>query len=111
MTMWRRTFLETLPVAAMAPSLTWAQQAPARKGRLKQSVTRGCFGRKMAFEDMPHTAGNPGRHEMDGTQELNYRGIASAIADAGFQGFAAHEYPPLGDPLESLEKTFKMFEV
>jgi hydroxypyruvate isomerase len=58
-----------------------------------------------------HTAGNPGRHEMDDTQEMNYRGIARAIADAGFQGFVAHEYSPLGDPLESLEKTFRMFEV
>ncbi|MBL8230137.1 MAG: TIM barrel protein [Bryobacterales bacterium] len=58
-----------------------------------------------------HTAGNPGRHEMDDTQELNYRGIARAIADSGFQGYVAHEYSPQGDPLESLEKAYKLFEV
>lgn len=58
-----------------------------------------------------HTAGNPGRHEMDDTQEMNYRGIAKAIADLGYQGFVAHEYSPLGDPLTSLEATMKMFEV
>jgi hydroxypyruvate isomerase len=58
-----------------------------------------------------HTAGNPGRHEMDDTQEMNYKGIAKAIADLGFTGFVAHEYTPLGDPMQSLENTLKMFEV
>lgn len=58
-----------------------------------------------------HTAGNPGRHEMDDTQEMNYRGIARAIADSKFQGYVAHEYSPLRDPLKSLEETLSMFEV
>jgi len=57
-----------------------------------------------------HTAGNPGRHEMDDTQEMNYRGIARAIADLGFAGYIAHEYSPLRDPLRSLEETLVMFE-
>jgi len=58
-----------------------------------------------------HTAGNPGRHEMDDTQEMNYRGIARAIADLGFPGFVAHEYSPVRDPLQSLEETLTLFEV
>ncbi|MGH9659353.1 MAG: hydroxypyruvate isomerase family protein [Bryobacteraceae bacterium] len=58
-----------------------------------------------------HTAGNPGRHEMDDTQEMNYRGIARAIADLGFQGFVAHEYSPTRDAIRSLEETLAMFEV
>ncbi|MCC6392425.1 MAG: TIM barrel protein [Bryobacterales bacterium] len=58
-----------------------------------------------------HTAGNPGRHEMDDTQEMHYRGIARAIADLGYQGFVAHEYTPLGDPLTSLDKTLELFDV
>lgn len=58
-----------------------------------------------------HTAGNPGRHEMDDTQEMNYKGIAKAIADLGFQGFVAHEYTPLGDAMSALETTLAMFEV
>ncbi len=49
-----------------------------------------------------HTGGVPGRHELDDTQELNYRGIASAIADTGFTGFIAHEFVPTRDPLASL---------
>src|SRR5262249_54383189 len=39
-----------------------------------------------------HTGGVPGRHEIDDTQELNYRYIANAIAEAGFTGYIAHEY-------------------
>ena len=58
-----------------------------------------------------HTAGNPGRHEMDDTQEMNYEGIAKAIADLGYKGYIAHEYSPTRDALTSLEETFKMFEV
>jgi len=58
-----------------------------------------------------HTAGNPGRHEMDDTQEMNYKGIAKAIADLNFTGFVAHEYSPTGDAMTSLEKTLTMFEV
>ena len=58
-----------------------------------------------------HTAGNPGRHEMDDTQEMNYKGIAKAIADLGYKGYIAHEYSPARDALTSLEETFKMFEV
>jgi hydroxypyruvate isomerase len=58
-----------------------------------------------------HTAGNPGRHEMDDTQEMNYRGIVKAIAELNFTGFISHEYTPLGDPLKSLETTLAMFDV
>jgi hydroxypyruvate isomerase len=58
-----------------------------------------------------HTAGNPGRHEMDDTQEMNYRGIAQAIAATGYQGFISHEYSPVRDPITSLEETLKIFDV
>jgi hydroxypyruvate isomerase len=51
-----------------------------------------------------HTGGVPGRHELDDTQELDYRGIAKAIADAGFGGFVAHEFEPTRDPLTSLRE-------
>lgn len=41
-----------------------------------------------------HTAGVPGRHEIDDTQELFYPAIARAIADTGFNGYFAHEFIP-----------------
>ena len=48
-----------------------------------------------------HTGGVPGRHEIDDTQELNYRAIAAAIAELDFTGYLAHEFVPThADPLE-----------
>ncbi len=58
-----------------------------------------------------HTAGNPGRHEFDETQELNYVAICKAIADLGFDGYLAHEYSPTRDPLGTLEKMMRICEV
>jgi hydroxypyruvate isomerase len=51
-----------------------------------------------------HTGGVPGRHELDDRQELNWRGIAGAIADLGFAGFVAHEFVPTGEPLAGLRQ-------
>ncbi len=58
-----------------------------------------------------HTAGNPGRHEIDGSQELNYRPIAQAIVEAGFTGYLAHEYSPLRDPIKSLDEAIGICDV
>jgi hydroxypyruvate isomerase len=51
-----------------------------------------------------HTGGVPGRHELDDRQELNWRGIATAIADLGFAGYVAHEFVPTGEPLAALRQ-------
>ncbi|HLX41786.1 MAG TPA: TIM barrel protein [Bryobacteraceae bacterium] len=60
-----------------------------------------------------HTGGNPGRHEIDDTQELNYRFVAKAIADLGFTGYVAHEYSPSPghDPVQSLNQAMEIFDV
>jgi len=60
-----------------------------------------------------HTGGNPGRHEIDETQELNYHFVAQAIADAGFTGYIAHEYSPAqgNDPIKSLERALQICDV
>jgi hydroxypyruvate isomerase len=58
-----------------------------------------------------HTAGNPGRHEFDDTQEMNYRGIAQAIADLKFTGWVSHEYTPQKDPLTSLDEALRICDV
>ncbi len=49
-----------------------------------------------------HTAGNPGRHELDDTQEINYRAVMQAIAETGFTGYIGHEFMPTRDPLAGL---------
>jgi hydroxypyruvate isomerase len=58
-----------------------------------------------------HTGGVPGRHEIDGTQELDYHAVANAIADLGYQGFIAHEFVPVRDPMASLEQAFQICKV
>ena len=58
-----------------------------------------------------HTGGNPGRNEIDNTQELNYRAVAQAIADLGFTGYLAHEFVPRRDPLQSLQQAVEICAV
>jgi hydroxypyruvate isomerase len=58
-----------------------------------------------------HTGGNPGRNELDDTQELNWRTIAKAIADLGFSGYFAHEFVPKRDPLKSLREAALLCDV
>ena len=58
-----------------------------------------------------HTGGVPGRHELDGTQEVQWDGVMRAIADTGFKGYVAHEFIPTADPLESLRKAAELCDV
>ena len=58
-----------------------------------------------------HTAGVPGRHEIDDTQELYYPAIMRAIADLKFEGYVSHEYGPKGDPLQSLRQAVTTCDV
>ena len=58
-----------------------------------------------------HTGGVPGRHELDPTQEVNWRAVATAMADAGFQGYVAHEFVPTRDPLTSLREAVVLCDV
>ena len=60
-----------------------------------------------------HTGGNPGRHEIDQTQELNYPFVMQAILDLGYTGFVSHEYSPSpgNDPVQTLEKAIEICDV
>ncbi|MDQ3213800.1 MAG: TIM barrel protein [Acidobacteriota bacterium] len=58
-----------------------------------------------------HTGGVPGRHELDDTQEMNWRTVCAAIADMGFQGYLAHEFVPTRDPLTSLREAVVLCDV
>ncbi len=58
-----------------------------------------------------HTGGVPGRHEIDETQELNYRRICEAIAESGFDGYMAHEFLPTRDPITSLRHASQICNV
>jgi hydroxypyruvate isomerase len=58
-----------------------------------------------------HTAGNPGRHELNDTQELYYPAIAHTLVEIGYTGFVAHEYTPLGDVTAGLKQAIAAFQV
>lgn len=59
-----------------------------------------------------HTAGVPGRNEIDDSQELYYPAIMRAIIDTGFQGHVAQEFRPTKKkPLDSLEEAFQICDV
>ncbi len=60
-----------------------------------------------------HVAGVPTRAELDDTQEINYRFIAKAVADSGYDGFIAHEHTPSPDrnPLVSLAVGYDILTV
>jgi hydroxypyruvate isomerase len=58
-----------------------------------------------------HTAGVPGRHEIDEDQELNYPAIMRAIVATGFTGIVAQEFIPVRDPLASLRQAAAICDV
>ncbi len=59
-----------------------------------------------------HTAGVPGRHEIDETQELNYPAIMKAILATGFKGYVAQEFIPLNaDKIGSLSTAVQICDV
>jgi hydroxypyruvate isomerase len=58
-----------------------------------------------------HTAGNPGRNELDATQELQYPAIMRAIAATGFDGWVAHEFIPTRDAQQGLRAAVRLCDV
>jgi hydroxypyruvate isomerase len=59
-----------------------------------------------------HTAGVPGRHEINETQELYYPAIMKAILDTGYKGYVAQEFIPASDDkIEALKQGFLICDV
>jgi hydroxypyruvate isomerase len=58
-----------------------------------------------------HTAGVPGRNELDENQELQYAAIMRAIAETGFKGYVAQEFIPKRDPATSLAQAARICTV
>jgi hydroxypyruvate isomerase len=59
-----------------------------------------------------HTAGTPGRNEIDETQEINYPGIMRAIAETGYTGFVGQEFiPTWKDPVAALRHAARECDV
>ena len=59
-----------------------------------------------------HTGGNPGRNEIDETQELYYPAIMKTFVDVGYKGFVGQEFvPKQPDKIASLEKCIRICDV
>ena len=59
-----------------------------------------------------HTAGNPGRRELDEDQEINYPAVIRAILATGYDGYVAQEFIPTSDdPIRSLEQAYKLCDL
>jgi hydroxypyruvate isomerase len=59
-----------------------------------------------------HTAGVPGRCELDDTQEINFPPIMRAIVETGYTGYVAHEYiPTWTDKVAALRHAAKLCDV
>lgn len=58
-----------------------------------------------------HTAGVPGRHEIDETQELYYPAIVRAMASTGYDGYLGQEFIPMGDPVAGLRRAYELCRV
>lgn len=59
-----------------------------------------------------HTAGVPGRNEINDSQELNYPAIMKAILATGFKGYVAQEFvPTYDDPIDSLREAIAICDI
>ena len=58
-----------------------------------------------------HTAGNPGRAELDDHQEIAYKPIMEALVEVGYQGYVGQEFIPTRDPLQGLREAVALCDV
>jgi hydroxypyruvate isomerase len=58
-----------------------------------------------------HTAGNPGRRELDEQQEINYPPIMRALLEVGYTGYVGQEFIPTRDPLDGLRQAVTLCDV
>jgi hydroxypyruvate isomerase len=58
-----------------------------------------------------HTAGVPGRNELDDNQEINYPPIMRTIVETGYQGYVGQEFIPTRDPIQGLSEAVKLCDV
>ncbi len=59
-----------------------------------------------------HTGGNPGRNEIDETQEINYAAVMRAIVATGYKGYVGQEFiPKQKDALASLRRAIEICDV
>ncbi len=58
-----------------------------------------------------HTAGNPGRGELDDRQEISYPAVMRKLLDIKYQGYVGQEFIPTRNPLEGLRQAVRLCDV
>jgi sugar phosphate isomerase/epimerase len=58
-----------------------------------------------------HTAGNPGRNELDDHQEINYPAVMRALLEVGYTGYVGQEFIPTRDPIVGLTQAVSLCDV
>lgn len=58
-----------------------------------------------------HTAGNPGRAELDENQEISYPAVMRALLEIGYEGYVGQEFIPTRDPMEGLSQAVELCDV
>jgi hydroxypyruvate isomerase len=58
-----------------------------------------------------HTAGNPGRCELDQDQEINFPPILRKLVSLGYKGYVGHEFIPTRDPRAGLKQAIELCDV
>jgi hydroxypyruvate isomerase len=79
--------------------------------QLMEGYVISCIRQNIKHIGHFHTAGVPGRHEIDDSQELNYPAIMRAIAATGYDGYVGQEFSPVKDASISLELAYRICDV
>jgi len=58
-----------------------------------------------------HVAGNPGRGNLDETQEINYPAVMRKLVEIGYDGWIGQEFMPVGDPYHALHHAVQLCDV
>jgi sugar phosphate isomerase/epimerase len=58
-----------------------------------------------------HTAGNPGRGELDDRQEIQYAAVMRKLVEIGYTGYVGQEFIPTRNPLEGLRQAVRVCDV
>jgi hydroxypyruvate isomerase len=69
------------------------------------------IGQNKEYIGHVHTAGNPGRRELDDKQEIQYRPIMQALVETGYTGYVGQEFIPTRDPLIGLREAVSLCDV
>ena len=80
-------------------------------GRAKKRGVTVCLGQNRDILGHVHTAGNPGRGELDDAQEVHYPAVMRKLLALKYAGYVGQEFIPTRDPLEGLRQAVRACDV